>query len=150
MSYCTFTDVYLEAGTAVGTLTDANITSLITRSEEEISDILTLRGITAPATSTQLKTASICFTIAKIKRRQSQELSRPNSLSIGGDISFSVAPEVEAKAYEEKAHAAINLYISTYSDEPPTEQSEVRRCDAFMGDFALDQSPEEVFFSELP
>lgn len=111
MAYCTTTDVYLEAGTATGTAVQADITNMIVRSDEEIADILTLKGVSAPASSSFLKTASICLTIAKIKRRQSQELSRPNSLSLGGDISFSVNGETEAQAYEAKAKTAIEQYV---------------------------------------
>ena len=112
MAFCTYTDVQLEAGTATGTATTADITSLITRSDEEIADILTRKGLTAPASATQLKSASIYLTIAKIKRRQAHELSRPNSISLGGDISFSVNGEGEAQAYEAKARVAIDQYVA--------------------------------------
>lgn len=112
MAFCTYTEVQLEAGTACGTATTADITSLIARSDAEITDILTQKGITAPASATQLKTASIYLTIAKIKRRQAHELSRPNSLSLGGDISFSVSPEAEIQALEESAMKAILQYVS--------------------------------------
>jgi hypothetical protein len=112
MAFCTYEEVQLEAGTACGTATTANITSLIDRSDAEITDILTQKGMTAPASATQLKTASIYLTIAKIKRRQAHELSRPNSLSLGGDISFSVSPETEIQALEQKAMAAIDQYVA--------------------------------------
>jgi hypothetical protein len=113
MAYCTYTQVQLECGTAVGTLTTSDITDLIGRTDAEIADILTLKGIAVPGSSTYLTTASIALTIAKIKRRQSHELSRPNSLSIGGDISFGVNSEAEAQNYELKAQIAINRYISS-------------------------------------
>jgi hypothetical protein len=128
MAFCTTSDVYLEAGTAVGTATIVTISNLIKRSDAEITDILTQKGITAPASATQLKTASICLTIAKIKRRQSQELSRPNSLSIGGDISFSVSPEAEIQALEARAKSAIEAYIN-YVNGTGIRVSRVRsRC----------------------
>ncbi len=112
-AYCTYPDVQLEAGTANGTLTTANITSLITRSDYEIVASLLLMGITAPATGTEdLKTASIQLTIAKILRRQSSELSRPNSLNLG-DVSFSTNPLAEAAACEAKAQAAIKAYAAS-------------------------------------
>jgi len=112
MAYCTFLDVQLEAGKATGTATAGDIIALITRSDEEITDTLTERGLTAPASDNRLKTASICLTIAKIKRRQAHELSRPNSLSLGGDISFSTSPEAEIKALEDRAMKAINQYVT--------------------------------------
>jgi hypothetical protein len=112
MAYCTYEEVQLEAGTACGTATTANITSLITRSDAEINDILTEKGVTVPTADTRLKTASIYLTIAKIKRRQAHELSRPNSLSLGGDISFSASPEAEISALEELAMKAVYRYVS--------------------------------------
>lgn len=112
MAYCTITDVYLEAGSSVGTATAADITSMIVRSDKEIVSKLRALGITSPpASDDDLETASIQYTIAKIKRRQSHELSRPNSLSLGGDISFSVNPEVEAKAAEMKGDEAVSRYV---------------------------------------
>lgn len=111
MAYCTTTDVYLEAGSSVGTATLVDITAMITRSDKEIVSKLRALGITTPPTSDDdLETASIQYTIAKIKRRQAQELSRPNSLSLGGDISFSVSPEAEAVAAEKKGDIAISQY----------------------------------------
>ena len=113
MAYSTVTDITLEAGTAWGTAVSADITNLIARSDEEINAILTIAGLSAPTSSALLKTASICSTIAKLKRRQLEELSRPNSLSLGGDITFSVAGESEAAAYEAKANAAIRQYVQS-------------------------------------
>jgi hypothetical protein len=111
MAFCEYTDVQLEAGTSLGTITTSDITALITRSDEEITDILLEKGLTAPVSASQLKTASINFTIAKIKRRQAHELTRPNSLSLGGDISFGVNPEAEAASYESKGRKAVAQYI---------------------------------------
>jgi hypothetical protein len=128
MAFCTYDEVQLEAGTACGTATTANITSLIARSDAEIADILTQKGLTAPASASQLKTASIYLTIAKIKRRQAHELSRPNSLSLGGDISFSTSPEAEILALEESAMKAINQYVA-YVNGTGIRASRIRsRC----------------------
>lgn len=111
MAYCTYTDIQLELGTSLGTITTGDITNMILRSEEEITDILTDKGLTAPASASQLKSASIYLTCAKIKRRQAHELSRPENLSLGGDLSFRVNPETEAKSYEAKALVAIDQYV---------------------------------------
>ena len=113
MAYCTTTDVYLEAGTATGTATITDIGNLIARADEEIASYLVLNNVSPPTSSTDLKTASIALTIAKLKRRQSHELSRPNSLNLGGDVNFSASPETEAKGYEEKARVAMNQYIES-------------------------------------
>lgn len=113
MAYCTYTDVQLETGTALGTITTAEITSRILQSDKEIAGRLKREGLTAPADATDdLKTASIHLTVAWVKRRQSHELSRPGSLNLG-DISFSTQPETEAVAEEAKAEAAILAYIAS-------------------------------------
>ena len=128
MAFCTTTDVTLEAGTGWGTAVIGDITNMIVRSDEEIAAILTLKGVTAPASSTLLKTASICLTIAKIKRRMAQELSRPNSLSLGGDISFSVSGEAEAQAYEDKAKLAIDQYVVSINGGVRVSRVRTSRC----------------------
>jgi len=112
MAYCTTTDVYTETGSATGTANIVDIGNMIARSDEEINDILKQKGLTPPTTATQLKTASICLTIAKIKRRQGHELSRPNSMGLSDGTSFSTSPEVEAQAYEAKARIAIDTYVA--------------------------------------
>jgi hypothetical protein len=111
MAYCTYQEVQLEAGTACGTATTADITALIARSDEMIADILTQKGLTAPTSSTQLKTASIAFTIAKIKRRQAHELSRTNSSSLPG-LSYGVSVDTEIASLEASAMKAIDLYVA--------------------------------------
>jgi hypothetical protein len=110
MAYCTTTDVYLEAGTTTGTATVGDISSMIIRSDEEIADILTLKGVSVPSSSSLLKTASICLTLAKIKRRQAHELSRTNSSSLPG-ISYGVSVDTEIAALEAKAKTAIDQYV---------------------------------------
>lgn len=119
MAYSTYTDVLLETGTSIGTATTADVTSMITRSDEEIDDILTQNSVAIPSTTpSTLKTASIKFTIAKIKRRQSHELSRPESLSLGGGkISFSAKCEQEALDYLKEGKAAIDQYIASVNGQ---------------------------------
>ncbi|MBW2632039.1 MAG: hypothetical protein JRC90_09845 [Deltaproteobacteria bacterium] len=113
MAYCTTDDVYLEAGTATGTAVEADIINMIIRSDEEITSKLRAVGIIdLPESDIDLKTASIQFTIAKIKRRQAEELSRPGSLKLGNDIAFTVNPEAESKAAEAKGYAALDLYAN--------------------------------------
>jgi hypothetical protein len=146
MAYCTYTDVQLEAGTSLGTLTTANITDLITESDAEINDQLLLRGLAAPSSSTTLKRASKYLTIAKIKRRQAHELSRPNSLGLGS-ISFGTSPEAEAMEYERKAAVEIKTYLGINRDVEDTTAEAVTRCDAVMDDFKLDQATDPVFFT---
>jgi uncharacterized membrane protein len=128
MAYCTTTDIYLEAGTSLGTIQINDITSMITRSDAEIADILTIKGVSAPSSSSLLKTASIALTIAKVKRRQSQELSRTNSASVGGDISYSVSPEAEAAAYEAKAKIAIDQYVLSINGGVRVSRVRTSRC----------------------
>ena len=113
VAYCTYTDVLLETGTSIGTATTVDVTNMIVRSDEEINDVLLSNSISIPSTTpTALKTASICYTIAKIKRRQSHELSRPESLSLGGKLQFSVKSEQEALDYQKQGDTAVSKYIN--------------------------------------
>lgn len=113
MAYCTYTEVESEIGTSHGTITQANITEKITQSDKEIASRLRKKGLTAPTgANDDLNIASVQLTIAKIKRHQSQELSRPGSLNLG-DISFSTQPETEAQEAEKKAEDAILAYIAS-------------------------------------
>ncbi len=113
MAYCTYVDITDEIGTALGTATQEIVERRITKSDEQIVSALADKGITTPPTSdTRLRDASIFFTCAWLKRRQAHELSRPNSISLGGDISFSVNGESEAQAYEAKARLAIDQYVA--------------------------------------
>ena len=113
MVYCTYLDVTDEIGEALGTATQAIIERRILKSDERIVSILRENGIdTAPESDSDLRDASIFFTCAWLKRRQAHELSRPNSLSIGGDISFSTSPEGEAKAMEQQALESVLKYAN--------------------------------------
>lgn len=113
MAYCTYTDVLLETGASIGTATTTDVTNMIVRSDDDIDEILKENKIAIPSTTpNSLKTASICFTIAKIKRRQSHELSRPESLNLGGDIQFSVKCEQEALDYLNDGNEAVKRYIN--------------------------------------
>lgn len=114
MAYCTADDVYLRTGTSLGTLTEANITSLIAESDAEIVSYLTAKGYTAPASDNALKNASIKLTMVKIIDRLSMELSRPGSLTLTGDLSFSV-DTTEARRFTAEAYASIETYIATAS-----------------------------------
>jgi hypothetical protein len=113
VAYCTYLDVTDEIGEALGTATQAIVERRILKSDERIVSILRENGIdTAPASDSDLRDASIFFTCAWLKRRQAHELSRPNSLSIGGDISFSTSPEGEAKAMEQQALDSVLKYAN--------------------------------------
>lgn len=113
MAYCTYLDITDEIGTALGTATQAIVERRILKSDERIVSILREAGIDTPPTSdSDLRDASIFFTCAWIKRRQAHELSRPNSLSIGGDISFGTSPEAEAAAMEKQALESVLKYAN--------------------------------------
>lgn len=128
MAYCTYTDVQLECGTALGTISTAEITTRILQSDKEIAGKLRVKNLTAPAVATDdLKTASIHLTVAWVKRRQSHELSRPGSLNLG-DISFSAQPETEAQEAEKKADTAILAYIASVGSAGPRASKVRSRC----------------------
>jgi hypothetical protein len=149
MAYCTYIDVQLEIGAATGTATITDITNRIAVSDAEINDLLFLKDLIPPATSTYLNHASVYKTVAWIKRRQAHELSRPNSLSLGGDISFGASPEAEARTYDDKAAEAFQQYCtSTGIDDLPSDLDEVTRCDADIGEMRLDTTTDPVFYSD--
>lgn len=112
MAYCTATDVYLRTGTSLGTITEANITSMIAESDAEIVSYLTAKGYAAPTSSNALKSASVYLTMVMIIDRLSIELSRPGSLTLVGDISFTVDAS-EAKRFTTAAYSAMDTYIAT-------------------------------------
>lgn len=112
MTYCTADDVYLRTGTSLGTITEANITSMIAESDATIVSYLTAKGYTAPTADNALKSASVYLTMVMIIDRLSIELSRPESLTLTGDLSFSVDPS-EAKRFTAAAYSAMDMYIAT-------------------------------------
>lgn len=112
MAYCTADDVYLRTGTSLGTITEANITSMITESDATIVSYLTAKGYTAPSSDNALKSASIYLTMVTIIDRLSIELSRPSSLTLERDLSFSVS-QTEATRFTAAAYAAIESYIAS-------------------------------------
>ena len=117
MAYCTYTDITDEIGTGLGTATETIINRRILKSDERIVSTLLEMGVdVAPASDSRLRDASIYLTCAWLKRRQSHELSRPNSLSLGGDISFSTSPESEAAAYEKRGIEMITQYANYTGD----------------------------------
>jgi len=129
MAYCTIAEVKLETGASLGTITDADITARILQSDKEIAGKLRKKNLVAPSVATDdLKTASIHLTVAWVKRRQSHELSRPGSLSLGGDISFSTQPETEAVSEEAKANEAIEAYIASVGASVPRSARIRSRC----------------------
>lgn len=114
MAYCTYTEVESEIGTSHGTITTSNITEKIAQSDKEIASKLRKKGLVAPTgANDDLNIASVQLTIAKIKRHQSQELSRANSVGLSDGTSFSTSPEIEAAAAERKAGDAILAYIAS-------------------------------------
>lgn len=129
MAYCTYLEVLRETGTAIGTITTSEITDRILQSDKEIAGKLRKRNVAVPTVATDdLTTASIHLTVAWVKRRQSHELSRPGSLSLGGDISFSTQPETEAVSEEAKANEAIEAYIASVGASVPRSARVRSRC----------------------
>lgn len=112
MAYCTYPDITDEIGTSLGTATQEIIERRILKSDEQIAAMLADKGITTlPASDTRLRDASIFLTCAWLKRRQAHELSRANSTGLNDGTSFSTNPEIEAAAFEAKAHEKIEQYV---------------------------------------
>ena len=112
MSYSILADIYLETGMSLGSITEDDVTNMIVRSDEDIVAYLSAKGYPAPTANNNLKTASINFTKVRIIDRLSIELARPSTLTLTGDLSFSVS-QTEAKRFTASAYAAIESYIAS-------------------------------------
>jgi len=145
MAYCVPADVKVYVGTVVS---DADLTAMITDSDRDILAFFTTRGISVDTNTA--KSASILYTRASVAERFYLTGENPTSYS-AGDYSQSGAADQLALSKELRAKAlqVLNDYINDTAASYDAVE-DVRRCDAFMDNFSLDQSDEEVFFTELP
>ena len=114
--YCTAEDVILITGTT--TAADI-ITAQIEVADREIDTRIRAAGLVPPTDTTPdlLRDASANLTAALIINRGRIELSRPPSLSLGGDISFSTSPDTEITRHETRAYQYLAAWISAERDK---------------------------------
>jgi hypothetical protein len=144
MAYCTNTDVKVYVGT---TVSDADLTAMITDADRDILAYFTAQGITVNTDTA--KSASILFTRASVAYRFYLTGEKPTSWS-RGDYSQSGAADQLALSKELRTEAfrILNEYMEFKRIGTTDAQTSVTRSDAVMGDFKLDQSDNPVFFSE--
>jgi hypothetical protein len=109
LTYCTPADIVLASGTLLATET---ITSLIEMADRRIDAALAEAAVTGTAGDLDLETASIHYTIALIIDRGRLSSERPNSLSLGSDLSIGNNTQSEIDYHEQVARAAVNRFIT--------------------------------------
>ena len=145
MSYCTPADVKVYVGTVVS---DADLTAMIADSDRDILAFFTTRGISVDTNTA--KSASILYTRASVAERFYLTGENPTSYSAGD---YSQSGAADQMGLSEKLRAAALKILNDYINDTAASYdsvTDVRRCDAFMDNFSLDQSSEEVFFTEIP
>jgi len=145
MVYCVPADVKVYVGTVVS---DADLTAMITDSDRDILAFFTTRGISVDTNTA--KSASILYTRASVAERFYLTGENPTSYSAGD---YSQSGAADQMGLSEKLRAAALKILNDYINDTAASYdsvTDVRRCDAFMGNFSLDQSSEEVFFTEIP
>ena len=145
MSYCTPADVKVYVGTVVS---DADLTAMIVDADRDILAFFTTRGISVDTNTA--KSASILYTRASVAERFYLTGENPTSYSAGD---YSQSGAADQMGLSEKLRAAALKILNDYINDTAASYDsvdDVRRCDAFMDNFSLDQSSEEVFFTEIP
>lgn len=144
MAYCTNTDVKVYVGT---TVSDADLTAMITDADAEINTFFSARGGKSPASATA-KQVSILLTRARVAERFQLTGENPAGYSSGDySQSGSVDQLGQAKSLQERAYKIMNDEVVRLQIIPQ-ELTNITRSDAVMGDFKLDQSDTPNFFSE--
>jgi hypothetical protein len=146
MAYCTAANVKVYTGT---TVLDADLTAMISDSDDEINQFFVTRGGLTPS-STAAKAASILLTRSKIAERFHNTGENPTAWSSGDYAQSGVADQ---KGLADSLHSEAEKVMrdelgrlqSGYTDSAST-----RRSDAVVDDFQLAQSDIPESFSELP
>jgi hypothetical protein len=135
MTYCTAADVKVYVGTVVS---DADLGAMIVNADQTVLNYFTARG-TSVDTDTA-KQASILLVRSMVAERFYLTGENPTSFS-HGDYSQSGAADQFglAKELRTEAFRLVAEYIA-YKRTSPDSQTEVRRSDAVIDDFKLDQA----------
>lgn len=144
-AYCTAADVKVYIGTAVS---DADLGFMIADSDSEISAFFTARGGITPSAAAG-KQISILLTRAKVAERFQLTGENPAGYSSGDySQSGSVDQLGQSKLLLERANKIMNDEVRRLQSDY-TDSASVRRSDAVVDDFKLDQSDMPETFSEL-
>jgi hypothetical protein len=141
MAYCTNTDVKVYTGTAIS---DADLTTMITDADGIIDAFLKARQLTA-ADAVVAKQASILYVRAAAAERLAFTGEAPTSWS-SGDYSQSGATDFLSLSKELtlKAEKVLKDYVGKC--RAGSSESDVKRSDAVMPEFKLDQTDDPVIY----
>jgi len=145
MANCTAADVKVYVGTVVS---DADLGYMITDADSEIAQYFLTRGGLSPGTAAA-KQASILLVRAKVSERFNITGENPTSYE-SGDWSQSGVSDHAASAKELRAQAyQIMKDEQNRMSVPYTDETDVKRSDAVMDDFKLDQADIPNYFGEV-
>lgn len=145
MAYCTAADVKVYVGTVVS---DADLGYMIADADSEIGAFFLARGGVTPLSSVA-KQASIMLTRARITERFQLTGENPAGYSSGDySQSGSVDQLGQAKSLQDQAYTLMKAEARRLQSDY-TEASDIRRSDALVDDFKLDQNDISESFEEL-
>lgn len=145
MAYCTAADVKVYVGTVVA---DADLTAMIADADSEIGAYFLARGGVTPLSSVA-KQASIMLTRARIAERFQLTGENPSGYSSGDySQSGSVDQLGQAKSLQDRAYKLMADEARRLQSDY-TGSADIRRCDALVDDFKLDQGDIPESFEEL-
>lgn len=139
-AYCTAADVKVYVGTAVS---DADLGAMIADSDDDIDDFFASRGGYTPST-TVAKQVSILLTRARVAERLNLTGEAPTAYSAADYSQSGVSDQMgQSRMLREEANKKMMAEIARLRTSATT-QDDVRRCDAVMSDFKLDQTDDPV------
>ena len=114
MAYCTAADVTLVTGVKIEGAYETAIPDFIAQADTDCNIQLKRSGVPLPilAVSDTLRGASAYLTAALLINRKRLDLSRPNSLNLGGEISIGTAPEAEIAWLRNEGQKYLSAYIA--------------------------------------
>jgi len=122
MTYCTASDVTLITGVKITGDYVTAVPGFIAQADNDINLKLKQARIPLPITDVTdtLRDASAYLTAALLLNRKRDDLSRPNSVNLGGEISIGTAPEVEIAWNRNEGRRLLAAYIADVLDSSGT------------------------------
>jgi hypothetical protein len=117
VKYCSTAELVEFTGSTLDATTV--LTPLIEKADREIDARLAEADVTGSAGDEDLKNACIDLATVNLIIRQQMDGSRPGSLSLGGNLSFSNNLDALVRFLRDDAKAHIESYIKT-TDSGPT------------------------------
>lgn len=114
MAYCTAADVTLVSGVKITGDYVAIVPGCIAQADNDINIQLKRSGVILPIidVTDTLRDASAYLAAAIVINRKRLDLSRPNSINLGGEISIGTAPEVEIAWLRNEGQRLLSAYIA--------------------------------------